>query len=84
MEDGLGVGEYMEASPPGSTMRNLLDRAEFLSYDEEWYGACHTMKTRESRRYASICDIYSLTELISRDYRETILLRELKGQSINL
>ena len=80
----MGVGEYMETSPPGSTMRKLLDRAEFLSYDEEWYGACHTTTTRESRRYASICDIYSLTELISRDYRETILLRELKGQSINL
>ena len=70
MEDGLGVGEYMAASPHGSTMRKLLDRAEFLSSDEEWYGACHTMKTRESKRYASICDKYSVRDLISRDYRQ--------------
>ena len=70
MEDGLGVGEYMEESPPESTMRKLLDRAEFLSSDEEWYGSCHTMQTRESKRYASICDRYSVTDLISRDYRE--------------
>ena len=78
MEDGLGVGEYMEKSPPNSTMRKLLEKAEFLSSDEEWYGGCHTTKTRESGRYASICDIHSVTDLISRDYRENSLLRESK------
>ena len=72
MEDGLGIGEYMKASPPGSTWRNLLEQASFLSYDEEWYGACHTTTTRESGKIASICDIYSLTDLISRDYRKVI------------
>ena len=74
MEDGLGIGEYMKASPPGSTWRNLLEQASFLSYDEEWYGACHTTTTRKSGKIASICDIYSLTDLISRDYRKIIAL----------
>ena len=69
MEDGLGVGEYMKATPPGSTLRQLVEKASFLSYDEEWYGACQTRKTWESKEFASICDIYSITDLISNDYR---------------
>ena len=69
MEDGLGVGEYMKASPPGSTLRQLVKRASFLSYEEEWYGACQTVKTWKSKKFASICDIYSITDLISNDYR---------------
>ena len=69
MEDGLGVGEFMKESPAGSTLRQLVEKASFLSYDEEWYGACQTRKTWKSRRFASICDIYSITDLISNDYR---------------
>ena len=69
MEDGLGVGDFMKASPVGSTLRQLVEKASFLDYDEEWYGACQTKKTWKSKKFATICDIYSITDLISNDYR---------------
>ena len=70
MEDGLGVGEFMNAAPPGSTLKRLFEDVQFLSEEEDWYGACYTISTRDAGRFASICDKYSIADLLSRDYRD--------------
>ena len=35
MEDGVGVVDYMEAMPKGSTLRELIGTATRLSIDED-------------------------------------------------
>ena len=70
MEDGLGVGEFMNAAPTGSTLKRLFEEVQYLSEDEDWYGGCHTISTRDAGKFASICDKYSIADLLSRDYRD--------------
>ena len=72
IEDGLGVVEFMRASPAGSTLRQIVEKISFLDEEEDWYGGCHTQKTWKSRKVAAICDIYSIKDFISSDYRYDI------------
>ena len=39
--------------------------------DEEWADSCYTTKTKESGKYASICDIISTKDLMSIDFSDT-------------
>ena len=46
-------------------------QATMLSLDEDWADSCYTTNTKESGKYASICDIISIKDLISQDFRAT-------------
>lgn len=42
-----------------------------LSLDEDWTNSCYTTKTKESGKFAAICDIISIKDLVSKDFTNT-------------
>ena len=39
--------------------------------DDDWADSCYTVNTKESGKFASICDIISISDLMSMDFSET-------------
>ena len=68
VEPGIGIVDYMSDSPPGSTMRRLLEGATLLDTTVEWANACYDVETFKSRKFASICDLVSIKALIHDDF----------------
>ena len=60
VEAGIGAVEYMSASPPGSTWRNIYEEIEELKGEGEWPSGCFNSSTYNSGKHASICDIDSI------------------------
>ena len=71
IEDGTAIIEFLKASPPNSRLRRLVEEAELLSSSE--MSGCYIKETttKQSRQFASICDINSIMTLLSQDYSET-------------
>ena len=42
-----------------------------LSMEDEWADSCYTTKTKESGNFASICDIVSISDLMSMDFSDS-------------
>ena len=49
----------------------MLSPDQDMTDDEEWIDGCYTTSTKESGKVASICDILSIKDLISRDFSDT-------------
>ena len=45
--------------------------ATMLSMEDDWADSCYTIKTKESGKFASICDIISISDLMSMDFSDT-------------
>ena len=69
-EPGTGIVDYMSDSPPGSTMRRLLDGVTMLDTTIEWPNGCYDEDTFASGKFASICDSVSIKALIHDDFSE--------------
>ena len=70
VEPGIGIVDYMNDSPPGSTMRRLLDRVTMLDTTIDWPNGCYDFTTFKSGKFASICDLVSIKALIHDDFSE--------------
>ena len=67
-------GGYMESLKVGSsssTMRSLLEQAEYINTREDHYSACFNVKHYEAGTYASICGRDDIRTLILLDYKNT-------------
>ena len=42
-----------------------------LPMETKWADGCYTTKTKESGKFASICDIISISDLMSMDFSDT-------------
>ena len=59
-------------SPPDSVMKRLIERAVFISKENEtWLDNCFTASTKQSRTVAAICDVTSANGVVSKDFSET-------------
>ena len=72
VDEGAEIYEYLESTPPGSTMRRLFDKAEKVveSASAHTHSPCYKIE-RNARNWASICDIIDIDKLKSRDYGDT-------------
>ena len=72
IEEGIGAIEYMSESPPGSTMRRLIEKTEVIGYGNSLVN-CFTSTGRYTRNknYAAICDIDSIKSRMSADFSKT-------------
>ena len=76
VEEEIGALEYMSQSPPGSTMRRLLEKTEVFEFDddapEEWMENCFTNTDRYigNYDYGAVCDIDSIKIRMSNDFSE--------------
>ena len=71
VQDGTGYIETLKASSSGSTRKSLLEKADYLTIEEEYYSACFNVKHHEAGTYASICDRDDIRNLILLDYINT-------------
>ena len=67
------IYEYLKASPPGSTMRGLLEKGKT---DIEWktentYSPCYQREQRDAGTWASLCDVMGIEGLKYRDFWDT-------------
>ena len=69
IEDGIGAIEYMSQSPPGSTMRSLIEKTERSDPTDDIEG-CFSKNNLHSGRHAAICDIVSIKSRLSDDFTE--------------
>ena len=60
--------QYAQGNSPGTVLRNMIDRAIFLTNEEEWADECYTTKTKKSRSVAAICDVNSAKYLALEDF----------------
>ena len=60
----------MSDSPPGSTMRRLLDGVTMLDTTIEWPNGCYDFATFQSGKFASICDLVSIKALIHDEFSD--------------
>ena len=67
IEDGIGAIEYMTQSPPGSTMRGLIEKTERIESNMD-FNDCFTKSNEQSGRHAAICDIVSIKSRLSYDF----------------
>ena len=67
IEDGIGAIEYMSRSPPGSTMRKLIEKTERVDPKEKLID-CFSKSHQKSGRHAAICDIVSIKSRMSNDF----------------
>ena len=67
IEDGIGAIDYMSQSPPGSTMRRLIEKTERSDPSKEFVD-CFTKHNEQSGRHAAICDIVSIKSRLSNDF----------------
>ena len=70
--DGSLFTKEARDSPDGSVMKRLIERAVFISKENEiWPDNCFTASTKKSRKVAAICDVTSARGVLSKDFSET-------------
>ena len=67
IEDGIGAIEYMSRSPPGSTMRRLIEKTQRVD-ELKGFMDCFSKTHQESGRHAAICDLVSIKRRLSNDF----------------
>ena len=67
IEDGIGAIEYMSQSPPGSTMRRLVEKTERSEASPEFID-CFSKTNEQSGRHAAICDTVTIKSRLSNDF----------------
>ena len=72
VEEEIGALEYMSQSPPGSTMRRLIEKTAVIGYGNNLVN-CFTSTGRYTRNknFAAICDIDSIKSRMSADFSKT-------------
>ena len=65
------LGSYAKSKSPGTTMRKIMDRGIEFTNDEVWADDCYTSAAKKSGDIATICDISSAINVVTKDFSKT-------------